>query len=461
MRYILIIHTDSILNPKIYLYKTETPKVIHDNILNITLPYYPAPHQRSEIQYLHDFHKIHNNFRILDFNVLNYTNDLELCLYIKGKTYQILPNCYNYIDLEKKSIKHKYFVAKIFKLKPVKSQLFKYELKYNWENEMKVDTIILAGGSMYTIALVGSISILRKVIDNSQLWICTSGGAILGLMCILGFTDIEIFKIITEMNFDDCSPAQSNGLVTFYNFIRTFSLSDGQKLIEKKLREIVKEKIGTDTITFRELYLKYKKIFVVTTVNISVNSTWYLSIASTPDMDVITGVMLSSALPLIWPPQEYQNHLFIDGGVCDNFPIYHAYNKNKYKRVANHLDKFPDTEKTKLIEIYENTSFAKHEFNQITKTLIALKTNYTLSYFKSQTEIKSSIMEFVKAIGKSIGNDGKSYPLFDSNIINIPIYTETENTFQMTKQEIYDIYEEGKYYTKSFLIDWIQNTYQL
>ena len=57
------------------------------------------------------------------------------------------------------------------------------------------------------------------------------------------------------------------------------------------------------------------------TVNISNGETEYLNHETTPDLEVIMGIRMTSCIPLIFQPIKYKEGLYIDGGVCGNFPI--------------------------------------------------------------------------------------------------------------------------------------------
>jgi NTE family protein len=61
-------------------------------------------------------------------------------------------------------------------------------------------------------------------------------------------------------------------------------------------------------------------------------------------------VLWSMSIPGVFPPVEYRNHLLVDGGVLDNFPVYKA--KRKYpkaKIIWVALNKFEKNQKIKSI----------------------------------------------------------------------------------------------------------------
>ena len=74
-------------------------------------------------------------------------------------------------------------------------------------------------------------------------------------------------------------------------------------------------------ITFKELYEKTKKELIITGVCINEKKCYYFSYKNTPDMNVIKSIRISTAVPLYFTPIQYDNKLWVDGGVIDNYPM--------------------------------------------------------------------------------------------------------------------------------------------
>ena len=459
---IIIIHSDTYLDAKIYLSgEHKDPIIIYDNKLEIETKYYGLPHMRSEIICYNETKLYTPHYRLLDLNVM--TDEDMFLIHVTNTDFIIKGNFYNYIDLEKKTIVYsRKNTIPLYrnKLLPIFND-FKEEHMFNWKKDIDLHSVVFAGGSMYTLAMLGAVTKLRSLLEKANLWCCTSGGAILGILLIIGLSNEDIKKTIYEINFGNYVDDQSNVYLMMYNLIKDYSLSNGQYLIEKKIREMVKNKIGIDTITFRELYLKYNKILVMTTVNISVSSTWYLSFVTTPDLDIVKAAMMSSALPFIWPPQEYQNHLFIDGGICNNFPIDQTYCYEKYMKAANHLKLYPNATKQELNNIFDQNKINLNYIKTLDEHIVAICTQKMISTSKTKVDLCSSLFEYGKAIGNVIANEPASHPNLTKNICKIPIYSNIDNTFQMKKNEINELIEEGEYYSHHFLNSFIQSISKL
>jgi NTE family protein len=74
-------------------------------------------------------------------------------------------------------------------------------------------------------------------------------------------------------------------------------------------------------ITLMEFYKKTKKKIICTTVCLTTKKVEYISYENYPDLPLKLLYKMTSAIPLLLPPVEYNNKLYVDGGLIDNFPI--------------------------------------------------------------------------------------------------------------------------------------------
>lgn len=75
-------------------------------------------------------------------------------------------------------------------------------------------------------------------------------------------------------------------------------------------------------ITFRELYENTGRYLELVVTNLNTGKAEYLSHSTFPDMKVSKGVAITMALPPVFAPIKLLNgHMYIDGGVIDNYPI--------------------------------------------------------------------------------------------------------------------------------------------
>ena len=195
---------------------------------------------------------------------------------------------------------------------------------------MKINTLVLSGGGIKCLSHLGSI---KYLIDNDILshdlneinnYICCSGGAIMILPLLFGFSIDSTIKLFIDAdlsNYFDFTDIKIDNIVDSYGI---YSNED----VVIPLEKLLEHKNINKKITFKELYELNNKNFVLKTVNISNGETEYLNHETTPDLEVIMGIRMTSCIPLIFQPIKYKEGLYIDGGVCGNFPI--EYIKKEY-----------------------------------------------------------------------------------------------------------------------------------
>jgi predicted acylesterase/phospholipase RssA len=110
------------------------------------------------------------------------------------------------------------------------------------------------------------------------------------------------------------------------NFFSCFGIDDGNNL------EIVLEKMFNlkgfhKNITFMELYEKTNKELIITGVCINEKKCYYFSHKNNPLMNVIHAIRISTSVPLYFTPIQFDNKLWVDGGIIDNYPIHLFKNK--------------------------------------------------------------------------------------------------------------------------------------
>ena len=186
-------------------------------------------------------------------------------------------------------------------------------------SENKITCLCFSGGSIKAFTFIG---VLKKLIecnkvnlDKINMFVGTSAGAMLCFLLILGFSIDELEDFIMNFNF-----SKLNGEIDCINLIENFGINDGErmKLIFIKCLEL---KLNVKDITFTELFNKTGKKILIIGTNLTKKQEELFSLDTSPDMSVITAIRISSSVPLIFTPVTYNNSLYIDGGLVNNFPI--------------------------------------------------------------------------------------------------------------------------------------------
>ena len=186
-------------------------------------------------------------------------------------------------------------------------------------------TLVFSGGGTKGLVLLGSLIYIGEIQGDGYFtkvikrYVGTSVGAMISLLLCIGYAPLEIYNELAEKDFNQLTDFQT----IFHCFKKgMFSLDSGKKLFGY-FEDLVSKKIDKDT-TFIQLYEKTNIELSIVSCCISNypdKTTCILNHLTSPDLKIITAVKMSSSIPFIFPPVEYNGKAFIDGGVSMNYPI--------------------------------------------------------------------------------------------------------------------------------------------
>lgn len=181
-----------------------------------------------------------------------------------------------------------------------------------------IDTIILSGGGIKGISHIGFCKVIVKQY-NIKHWIGCSAGALIAFMFVIGYTINEIEKIIINCDYNSLINFDS---IKYSSLIQNKGFLDPINL-ENMFKGILYHKIGKYDISYRDLYMLTKIKLTTVTTNITKKRCEYWNYEFCPNFSVINGIMCSSNVPILFIPKKnkYNNDLYIDGAVTNNFPI--------------------------------------------------------------------------------------------------------------------------------------------
>jgi NTE family protein len=185
------------------------------------------------------------------------------------------------------------------------------------------DTLILAGNSTNAIVTLGALQYLydNKLLRDIKSFFGTSSGSILNLLLIIGYEPIDILiYICIEKVYKDVQ-------INFSNMLLAGKSVMCFEPIKKSLETLIIERVG-HIPTMGSLIKTFGKEMVVTTYNLTDDKREYLSSSSNPDLSVLHAIRMSSTFPFLFEPYKYNDKLYLDGGIVDNFPI--EYEIGKY-----------------------------------------------------------------------------------------------------------------------------------
>ena len=183
-------------------------------------------------------------------------------------------------------------------------------------NKLKKNILVLAGGGIKGIGILGSIKYLEEIdiIKNIEIFVGTSIGLFISILLIIGYTSIDIYKFTKLLDMSKSLSFDINYLFSDYSINKC----DNYEIIIIKM---LQNKNINPTMTLLELYKLTKKKVIGSTVCITTRQIEYISYENYPDLNILTLIKMSTAVPIMFPPVKFNDKLYVDGGLLDNFPI--------------------------------------------------------------------------------------------------------------------------------------------
>ncbi len=184
-----------------------------------------------------------------------------------------------------------------------------------------IDTLILSGGGPSGIAYSGILKALTEynILKRDELneIITTSVGIVFAILYLLDYTILQIEKIVLEaditkiLNMDD---------LEIDNLLVKFGLFSNQQ-IGDSISSFIRHKTDKNDLTLKELYDYSKIVLTVKVYNVDRGKTEYFDYKNTPDISLIKISMMTTAIPYLFQPVEFEKDLYVDGGLKGHFPI--------------------------------------------------------------------------------------------------------------------------------------------
>jgi len=189
---------------------------------------------------------------------------------------------------------------------------------------MKIDTIILSGGSTKGISFLGTFNYLieNKYIDrdlkNIKKIICVSASFLFTLMILFHESDfIQMKKDMLDFNFVDFLDINDISLKNLFNNYGLINKNKNHIYIKK----LLKEKYNKENLSLLSLYKKTNIHIIVKVSNITKKKIEYIDHINNPKINIFKLIQMTTAMPIIFQPVKYKNDIYIDGGLCGNLPI--------------------------------------------------------------------------------------------------------------------------------------------
>jgi NTE family protein len=219
----------------------------------------------------------------------------------------------------------------------IQNDIVKQLTEINIENKDYTGMVLSGGGTNVYLLLGGIKYCLENNIINLnkiETYIATSAGSIISVVLALNFTFEELIDVYLEnskkfnLNFKD---------LCITTRIKEKSIYSNKILINSYESFFIKFRNG-QIPTLSDIKNNYNKELVFTVFNLTKNKIEYLNYKNSPDLLVTIACAMTSCLPIIFNPIEYNNCFYIDGGAKINYPVEKTHEFLNQKFIGYHLN---------------------------------------------------------------------------------------------------------------------------
>lgn len=189
-----------------------------------------------------------------------------------------------------------------------------------------IKTLCLSGGALKGICTLGCLKELedKLFLDCQKIenFYCTSVGTILAVLIICGYSIDELSRFILKFNLHNLEPEIDCNIL-----FDKMGISEGTEIIAT-IQTLIHEKLNVYDLNFKEFYEKTQKKINIVTTNFTKSKEEIFSIDDTPEVSILLALRMSISVPFIFTPVKYNDCIYIDGGLTNNFPINHINDPN-------------------------------------------------------------------------------------------------------------------------------------
>lgn len=179
-------------------------------------------------------------------------------------------------------------------------------------------TCLFGGGAIRGVSYIGAVKAMEELGITPKTFAGSSVGSIFAALLAVGYTAEEMKQIFFKVNFDLFRDI-SIGLGP------AFALSKGEVFLEW-VRELIEMKFYGDkykkganrAVTFKDI----DKNLVIITTNLSNFECKEFSKFETPDYEIASAIRISSCMPGLMKPIEYNKTLLVDGDLQKGWPMW-------------------------------------------------------------------------------------------------------------------------------------------
>lgn len=184
---------------------------------------------------------------------------------------------------------------------------------------MYYDKLCLSGGGLSGFLTLGCLYNLNKYeiisLKKIKKYYGTSIGAIICFLLSIGYDIKEIIKFILKFDFKNLQPD-----IDSFMLFEHYGINNGIRIMTL-LQTLLENKINKKDISFIQLFNKFNIELNIFATNYSTSQGVRFNHITHPQLSVLLAVRMSISIPIIFTPVEYNNQLYVDGCLTNNFPI--------------------------------------------------------------------------------------------------------------------------------------------
>lgn len=248
-----------------------------------------------------------------------------------------------------------------------------------------IENLVLEGGGVKGVAFCGAIRALeeKNLMKNIKNIIGSSAGAIIALAISIKLSSYEIEKIMKDIDFNKFLDKRWGIINKLYHFISKYGIYKGDYFLHF-IEKILLQYTGNKNITFLELHKKYKTNLIITGTNLDLGVVQYFNYVDYPNMPVKTAIRISMCIPFFFEAVKYNNDLYVDGGVLNNYPFNYF---TKYKKTLGFKLTGADEYKDCIIHHYDKEvkNIKNYSYNLIKALLNQIERLYINEHYWKRT----------------------------------------------------------------------------
>ena len=201
----------------------------------------------------------------------------------------------------------------------------------------------LCGGGHLCIAHLGVLKALRDrhLLKYIKGVVGVSAGALVGLLCVLGYTIEQIERLMHSIDLTMFTNVESESALLFY---QTLCINSGQKL-DAFLISILEQKGLSSDVTFSQLYkpqAKRRPFFRCYATRLQKSDIQEFSMEKTPNHSILFALRASMCLPVIFAPMKdpFTETLYYDAALIHNMPFVFLTEEEKRQCLSVYFDVF-------------------------------------------------------------------------------------------------------------------------